>query len=274
MYVFGAILTGFLCSIISGMFGIGGSSTKIPPLRLFLNVPPDLAIGTVLPSVIPTALAGAVTYWRKGLVDFRMVLYCCSGGIAGSFAGAMLTWAIDKYWDVHYLMYLVGAIVLYLAGVTIYRGATGRKLEAEAEGHEFDTGESDDPRGSSKAPLWLLVTIGFAGGFASGLLGLGGGIVLVPCFLYILRLPIKRAFGTSLAVITIIAIPGTIVHTLAGNVSGWLLLYLIIGSVPGAYTGARISFKAGERLLHILFGVLLAAFGVVFIVNEIIQTVG
>jgi len=98
----------------------------------------------------------------------------------------------------------------------------------------------------------------------------GGGIVLIPAFLYLLRLPIKKAFGTSLAVIAVIAIPGTIVHALLGHISWLLFLYLVIGVVPGAYIGAKLSIKAKEPFLYTGFGILVLVFGVIFIVNEII----
>jgi hypothetical protein len=113
--------------------------------------------------------------------------------------------------------------------------------------------------------------IGLVTGLFSGLLGVGGGIVLIPSFLYILHMPLKKAFGTSLAVITVIAIPGTVVHSFLHHISWSLVLYLVIGSIPGAYIGARLSIRTAERVLYVLFGLLLAVFGVVFIVNEIIS---
>jgi uncharacterized membrane protein YfcA len=87
-------------------------------------------------------------------------------------------------------------------------------------------------------------------------------------------MPIKKAFGTSLAVITIIAIPGTVIHTLLGHISWSIFLYLTIGVIPGAYLGASVSIRTNERVLYALFGALIAVFGVIFIVNEIISMVG
>ena len=113
--------------------------------------------------------------------------------------------------------------------------------------------------------------IGLGAGLLSGLLGVGGGVLLIPGFLYILRMPIRRAFATSLAVIAVIAIPGTVVHALLHHISWSLALYLAIGSIPGAYLGARLNLRTAERLLYIMFGALLGIFGVLFIVNEIIS---
>ncbi len=288
MYVLGAILIGFAAAVLAGMFGIGGAGITTPAIRVLLGASPEIALGTTLPVTIPTAASGAVTYYRRGLVEKRVAGYCCLSGIFGATVGALLTWVVN----LHYLMLLTGAIVLYMSGATIYRGVTGRGIESEPAETPPETGEPETcvqpAPGAGGEPLeveepepcayrdsvLLMLAIGLAGGLLSGLLGVGGGLVLIPSFIYLLRMPLKRTFGTSLAVIAVIAIPGTVVHALLGHVSWMLALYLVIGSVPGAYIGARISIRTGERALYVMFGVLLAAFGVVFIVNEIISMVG
>lgn len=269
------------------MFGIGGAAVSTPSIRVLLGASPEISLGTTLPVTIPTAASGAFTYYRQGLVERRAAAWCCFSGFFGAVGGALLTLAVD----LHYLMLLTGAIVLYLSATTIHRGVTGRGVEAEPA--EAPPG-GDDPDACVPEPeagqregstdwksrcgyrdsVGLMLAIGLAGGLLSGLLGVGGGLVLVPGFIYILRMPLKRTFGTSLAVITVIAIPGTIVHALLGHISWTLVLYLVIGSIPGAWIGARISIRTGERVLYVLFGILLAVFGVVFIVNEIISMTG
>lgn len=274
MYVFLAVIIGFAAAVLAGMFGVGGAGLTTPALRVILGTTPAIALGTTLPVVIPTAMVGAYTYHRNGLLDTRLALWCSLGGVFGSVGGAMLT----KVVNLQYLMLLTGAIVLYLAGMTIYRGVTGqvqREVAVEDEtvlspavdgGTEAASGERA-PRRSAV----LYIAVGLASGFFSGLLGIGGGFVLVPAFLYVLHVPIKRAFGTSLAVITVIAVPGTIVHALLGHISWTLFLYLIIGVVPGAYLGAKLAIRAREPFLYLSFGILVAVFGVTFIINEIIH---
>ncbi len=290
--MFGAILIGFVAAVLSGMFGIGGAVVSTPSIRVLLGASPAISLGTTLPVTIPTAASGAFTYYRKGFVEKKVAVYCCLSGLVGAVGGALLTRAID----LHYLMLLTGAIVLYMSGATIFRGVTGRGVEAEPAETPPETGEPDlcDEPTPGPAPssaggasairrteecgyrdsIPLMLAVGLAGGLLSGLLGVGGGLVLIPCFIYILRMPLKRTFGTSLAVITVIAVPGTIVHAFLGHVSWPLVLYLVIGSIPGAFIGARISIRTDERVLYVLFGLLLAVFGVVFIVNEIISMVG
>ncbi|MHB8895418.1 MAG: sulfite exporter TauE/SafE family protein, partial [Candidatus Geothermincolia bacterium] len=191
----------------------------------------------------------------------------------------------------HYLMFATGAMVLYVSVMTIRRGISERPTPADIDeapvaermvlpGEEHLSGERvppGPPEDEQAAPAEcvpsarMALLIGLAAGLMSGLLGVGGGVLLIPGFLYLLRMPIRRAFATSLAVITVIAIPGTIVHSLLHHISWSLVLYLVIGSIPGAYLGARLNLRTTERLLYLMFGALLGVFGVLFIVNEIIS---
>lgn len=272
MFVVLTIVVGFAAAVLSGMFGVGGAVLTTPAIRLVLDASRGVALGTTLPVTIPTTLAGAYTYYRRGLVEVRLVTLAGAGGIAGSVLGASLTSIIS----LRFLMLLTGALILYVSALTVHRGITGHLVSDESRGYDEDVSTADDDYCTryDRRFYILCVAVGFAAGFLSGLLGIGGGVVLVPSFVYILRLPLKKAFGTSLAVITIIAIPGTIVHSLIGHVSGWIFLYLTVGAIPGAYLGARISIRLSERLLYIMFGTLLASFGVVFIISEIINSAG
>jgi uncharacterized protein len=275
MYVFEAIAIGFAAAVLSGMFGVGGAVLTTPAIRVLLDCSPAIALGTTLPATIPTAASGAITYYRRGLVDKRIAFHCCMGGLAGAVGGALLTSVID----LHYLMLLTGALILYVSAVTIRRGVSGHGLDAEPPETPSrlieEPGLTEAPdTGEAESSVWTMLAIGLATGLFSGLLGVGGGLILIPCFIYILHIPLKKAFGTSLAVITVIAIPGTVIHSLLHHISWSLVLYLTIGAIPGAYLGARLSIRTKERVLYILFGLLLAVFGVVFIVNEIISMTG
>ncbi len=270
MHVISTILIGFAAAVVAGMFGIGGASITTPGIRVLLGTSPAYSLGTPLPVTIPTALAGSIIYLRHGLVEKRLAVLCGASGLVGAVGGALLTGVLN----LHYLMLATGMLVLYLAGMTMYRGISGRFLTPSPEGGEEETtgGErAGHPVTYKAAPA---LCIGLAAGFFSGLLGVGGGIVMIPSFLYLLRVPLKKAFGTSLAVITVIAIPGTVVHAFLGHISWSLSLYLVIGAVPGGVIGARLSIRARERVLYILFGSLLTIFGLLFIVNEIISMIG
>jgi len=264
MYVLETLLVGFFAIGLTNMFGIGGATVATPALRLFLGASPAIALGTTLPVTIPAAIAGAFTYHRQGFLDMRVAFYCSLAGIFGSVGGALLTRIIN----LHYLMILTGLVVLYIAMVTVRRGIR-RSTEQSRFASSEEQAEPLKPE-SERLSIPLMLAIGFAGGVLSGLLGIGGGVIMVPGFIYLLRMPLKKAFGTSLAAIAVIAIPGTIVHSFLHHISWSLVLYLTAASIPAAYIGALLSIRTSERLLYVLFGLMLFAFGIIFIVNEVV----
>jgi len=287
MYVFGAILIGFASALLSGMFGIGGAAVSTPSLRLILKTPPGIALGTTLPVTIPTAAAGAYTYWRRGLVDSKVAALCCATGVVGATGGAIAT----RWLDLHYLMIATGVMVLYVSAMTIRRGTSGRGVPSgPEEASPVMDAAAEDPVECEATPaskeaaaesigcyevnVPVALAIGFVAGVFSGLLGVGGGVLMIPGFLYLLHMPLRRSIATSLAVIVVIAIPGTIVHSFLHHISWSLVLYMVLGAIPGAYLGARLNLRTAERVLYILFGAMLGVFGVLFIVNEIISITG
>jgi uncharacterized protein len=287
LQVFLAILIGFLGAVLAGMFGIGGAALTTPSLRLFLGTTPAIALGTTLPVTIPTSASAAITYARRGLVDFRVAGWCCASGVVAAVLGAFST----RYIDLHYLMFATGAMVIYVSVMTIRRGLQEGRGPADIE--EAPVPESQmasslgEPGEECELPVGSpdgaeleegcrpsaarSLAIGAVAGLLSGLLGVGGGVVLIPGFLYVLKMPLRRSFATSLAVITVIAIPGTVVHSFLHHISWSLVFYLVLGAIPGAYLGARLNLRTAERLLYVMFGSLLGAFGILFIVNEIIS---
>jgi uncharacterized membrane protein YfcA len=108
-----------------------------------------------------------------------------------------------------------------------------------------------------RPPAAGLVLMGTAGGFFSGLLGVGGGVVMVPIMVGPLHMPLKRAIGTSLVLITFIVIPGTIVHAALGHINWVIFLWLSIGVIPGAAIGSRWTIRARERTVRRAVGVFL-----------------
>jgi uncharacterized membrane protein YfcA len=106
-----------------------------------------------------------------------------------------------------------------------------------------------------------LVLIGAVTGLYSGFLGLGGGFVLVPMLTRWLSYDIKKAIATSLLTITILAVPGTITHAMLGHIDWRIAGVLVIGVVPGAIVGARLTLGSGERSVRIGFATLLLVVG-------------
>lgn len=117
----------------------------------------------------------------------------------------------------------------------------------------------------------MFIGIGLFAGFVSGLLGIGGGLVIVPLLAGWLGMPLKRALGTSLLAIVALVIPGTITHALLGHIDWTLVVVVTIGAVPGALLGARVALGTHEHTLRILVGSFLLVVAVAYGVAEALE---
>jgi hypothetical protein len=115
----------------------------------------------------------------------------------------------------------------------------------------------------------LKLIIGFICGFFSGFLGLGGGILLIPSLNYIFKKDIRTSFGTSLAIVSVFTVPGTIIHSYLGHVDFLIAFFLAVGVIPGAYAGSKLALILPVRLLRFFFGLLLLTVAAYLAIYEI-----
>jgi uncharacterized membrane protein YfcA len=247
-----AVLSGVGAGVLSGLFGIGGGTVMTPAVQALLGAPPIVALATPLPAIFPTAITGAWTYRQGGQLDVRAAAWIVGPGIAGAVAGAALTEVIETR-----ILLIVTAILLAREAVGILRGARRR--------------EAEDPPVYGR-PI-VLAGIGLGAGFVSGLLGVGGGIVIVPLLIGILRMPLKRALGTSLLAIVALVIPGTVVHAWLGHVDWAIFAALTVGAVPGARVGARLALGTRERTLRLLVGTFVLVAALAYGLGEVVRLV-
>jgi uncharacterized protein len=243
------ILVGFCAGVLSGMFGIGGGVVTTPAVDVLLGGTPIQAVATPLPVIIPTSLVGAATYAKAGEVSFRAAKWAAAPGVLAAIAGAYTTDLVNTHW-----LLLITAALMAWTGVSVGRGRKPRT-----------------PWVKGATPGWKYAAIGTVAGFVSGLLGVGGGIVMVPAFTVVVGMPLRRALGTSLVVIVVLAIPGTIVHWILGHIDWAIFLSLTIGVIPGARIGARIALGVRERTLRLLVGVFLFAVAILYGIQEVIE---
>lgn len=245
LHFLSSVFWGFITGILSGTFGIGGSIISTPALRLAMGTSAEIALGTPLPAIIPSAVVAGYGYAKANFVDRRLVWKLAPFGILGSITGSFVTGFIDS----RYIMIITAIIILYVGYNMLKNG--------------------NKPFLKTKAGTFVEILIGFSSGFISGFLGVGGGIVLIPAFLFILNLPIKVAMGTSLVIISAMAIPGTIVHYFLGHIDILIFLGLTVGVIPGSRIGSLLAIKARESSLKKAFGFFLLLVGIIFIINEL-----
>lgn len=243
-----ALAVGLAAGFYSGLFGVGGASLMTPFLRIVLQVPGHMALGTPLPLVIPTALVGSFVYFRKHMVKIKTTVVCGLSGSIFSVLGALYTISVssETLMLLTALLLCISAAALYFNNVSVKGSASSLQLQDKAFRAFF---------------------IGAVSGSLSGFLGVGGGFILVPLLVVFLHAPLHKAIGSSLAIISIYAVPGSITHFMMGHVDVSLMFLLLIGQTVGAYLGAKYSLKMGENALRrlliwflILLGLSLAAF--------------
>ena len=268
-----AMLAGVLTGVLSGMFGVGGAVVSTPAIRA-LGAGPIIAVGSTLPSIFPASISGALRYHKEELLNVRVMLWTALSGVAASVGGALLVDEVPG--DGHALQILTAGLVAFSA----YRlSRPPRRVEAPDElaiegatdaGPGAEIVSADGLDRPVRPEPWRLVVTGIAAGGLSGLLGVGGGILMVPAFTGWVRLPLKEALGTSLACVGVLAIPGTITHALLGHIDWLYALPLAVGVVPGARLGSLLAIRSSDRMLRKLVGVVLGTIAVVYATGEIL----
>ncbi len=246
-----AALIGFASGIASGAFGIGGALLSTPGIRWFLDTPPLIAVGTTLPVIIPAALTGVFTYARNKLIHLRTAGVLCTTGAVFAVIGALATRSVRGE-----LLLVLTAVLILALSVRMIRPT--------------DTIETS----TIKLSVRSLLIVGSVSGFVSGLLGVGGGVILVPVLTVIMRFPVKLALGTSLAVVAAQSIPGTVTHALIGNIDWSIVGGLVLGVIPGARIGSRAAVATEDAKLRIVVAVAMAALALAFGLSELRNLIG
>lgn len=142
-------------------------------------------------------------------------------------------------------------------------------FSAAASGDAAAAAPTADDSSLSRKQLLQGAAIGLVAGLASGYVGVGGGFIMVPLMLSIIGIPMRKASGTSLIAVMILAIPGVIEQGIIGNINYLAGIAIVVGTIPGAVIGARLVTKVPERTLRLLFGCFLIVAAVMLVLNEV-----
>jgi uncharacterized membrane protein YfcA len=245
-----------IAGVLSGSFSMGGQVLMKPGIRL-LGASPLGAVGTTVPMILPTVATATVTYHRRGLVDWAAVRWAAPGGVIGAIVGSVLAPRVPG--EGHLLQVATAGLMLF-TGVRMMR--RGRRRRDEPPQAPAEVAGRPRPAG------WAMV--GSASGVLSGLLGVGGGVLMVPGFSQLLAMPLVTAIATSLVCAGIFAIPATIAHSLLGTIEWRFAILLIAGAVPGARLGARLTARAGDRRLETAVGVVVTIIAITYAAGELL----
>ena len=250
--------------LLSGMFGVGGGFL-MTPLLIILGVPPAVAVGTEANQVVAASASGFLAHLRRGNVDFRMGSVLLAGGMVGSALGVWLFYIlrqigqIDLVIQLSYTVFLaaIGTLMLVESVCTLWRRERGGATRRGAGSHKWVHGLPLKMR-FRKSKLYisalLPLAIGFFVGVLAAIMGVGGGIVMLPAMIYILGMPTSVVVGTSLFQIVFVTANATFLHAYNNQtVDIVLAALLLLGAVIGAQYGSKIgTLLRGEQLRALL----------------------
>lgn len=249
---------GAVAGFLSGMFGVGGGFL-LTPFLIFLGVPPNVAVATQANQLVGASVSGLLGHWQRRNVDVRLGLVMLAGGTAGSLLGVLLFNLLQRLGQIDLAISILYVALLGVVGLAmvleslvslLWRRRAPLPLEDTAGNWRSRIpGRMYFPRsGLTISPL-LPGGIGFVGGVLVAVMGIGGGFVMVPAMIYMLRMPISLVAGTSLFQILFTTAGATLLQATVNHAVDVVLAFcLLLGGVVGAQWGIRLAARVqGER---------------------------
>lgn len=257
---------GAAIGFISGLFGVGGGFL-LTPLLLFSGVPAPVAVASVTGQVVASSTSGAISYFRRGAIDLQLGAFLVLGGIFGSLAGVWIfgllraSGQLDLFISVGYLVFLgaIGTLMMAESVRSLLRSRRAgppapRRLPGEHSWVQMLPLRMRFKKSKLYISVLPVMLIGFAIGIIGALLGIGGGFILVPALVYILRVPGSVVIGTSLLHLLAVMAMTCLLHAMQSQSVDILLAFcLMVGSVAGAQFGASAGqYLKGDQLRALL----------------------
>lgn len=264
---------GAAVGFLSGMFGVGGGFL-ITPLLIFYNVPPAVAVATGANQVIASSFSGALAHYKRGTIDLKLGGVLLLGGAVGSVAGVALftllrrIGQLDLVVSLLYVIFLggVGGLMLVESIQSMRRVSGGGSGEFRRSGkHNWVHGLPLKMR-FQRSKLYVSVIpvlgLGFLIGILAAIMGVGGGFIMVPALIYLLRVPTNVVIGTSLFQIIFTAAVTTVLQAATNFTIDIVLAFLLmLGGVVGAQFGAAAGRRLRGDQLRALLALLVLAVG-------------
>lgn len=247
------IAVGLFVGVVVGMTGMGGGALMTPILVLFFGVAPMAAVSSDLVVSLFMKPVGAAVHLRRGTVNLQLVKWLCIGSVPAAFAGVLLLRALGRAGDdVNTIVQVSLGIALLLAvGTMLAKEALSRRSPAAADG--------DAPL--TIRPVWT-IAVGVLGGLVVGMTSVGSGsLIIVGLLLLYPTLVAGRLVGTDLVQAVPLVASAALGHLLFGDVGLALTVSLLIGAMPGAWIGARLSASAPQVLVRRALAIVLLASG-------------
>jgi uncharacterized membrane protein YfcA len=278
--IFLILAMGAAVGFVSGMFGIGGGFL-MTPLLIFIGIAPAVAVASVASHIAASSFSGAISYWRRRAIDPALAVVLLTGGTIGTALGV---WTFTQLRALGQLDLMIAlsyvALLTTVGGLMFWEGLrammrTRRGVAAPRRSHGWIHGLPLKMR-FKRSKIYLsvmpVVVVGVVIGFIGAVMGIGGGFILVPIMIYLLRVPTSTVIGTSMVLTLVTMTFATLLHAITNHlVDVVLALILMVGGVTGAQFGARAGQKIRGEQLRLLLGLLVLAVGIRFAIELVIR---
>ncbi|HXJ00375.1 MAG TPA: sulfite exporter TauE/SafE family protein [Micropepsaceae bacterium] len=273
---------GAAVGFLSGMFGVGGGFL-MTPLLVFYGIPPGIAVATQASHITASSLSGALAQWRRQGVDAKMGLMLLGGGLLGSAAGVYVFRILQQLGQIELVVtgsyvVLLGSIGGLMLNESIRTMRAARKGEAPAA---VRTGQHSWIHGLPfkmrfrRSKLYISIipplVLGVLVGVLTAIMGVGGGFIMVPAMIYLLRMPTNVVIGTSQFQILFVTAATTILHATSDQTVDIVLAFLLVlGGVVGVQFGVRLGSQLRGEQLRALLAILVVAVAIRLFVGLVV----
>ena len=257
--------------LLSGIFGVGGGFF-MTPLLIMLGIPPTVAAASDSNQIIGASTSGTLAHFRLGNVDFKMGFLLPAGGVAGGGVGVRVIKLLRAMGNADFLINITYVLMLGLVGGYMFYeslqsmrapNAVTRTKTAKRAESPYQRGlhnlpwQMDFARSGVRLSVLMPLGLGTLVGILAAIMGVGGGFIMVPVMVYLLRMPMHVVVGTSLFQILFTCVNVTVMQSIENHTVDFILaLLLLIGSSFGAQIGTRIGKKLQADQLKILLATL------------------
>lgn len=258
---------GGVVGLLSGIFGVGGGFL-MTPLLIMLGIPPTVAAASDSNQIVGASTSGTLAHFRHGNVDIKMGLLLLVGGIVGGTLGVQIISLLRKMGNADFLISITYVLMLGFVGGYMFLESLQamRKSAKVTTAVEAPRQESlyaklvrimplqmEFSRSGIRLSLLMPFLLGILVGVLAAIMGVGGGFIMVPVMVYLLRMPMHVVVGTSLFQILFTCMNVTVMQAAKNHTVDFILaLLLLLGSAIGAQLGAKVGKKLGGEHLKIL----------------------
>lgn len=273
--------------LLSGLFGVGGGFL-MTPLLMMIGIPPTIAAASDANQIVAASASGTLAHWRLGNVDYKMGLFLLIGGFLGGAVGVQLIKVLRATGGADFLIKMTYVVMLGSVGsFMFFESLTALKKQKKTTS---DSAEASKPSAPKKGLLSSLpmqtyfeksgvthsalvpVVLGFFVGVLAAIMGVGGGFLMVPVMIYMLRMPMHVVVGTSLFQIMFTCIEVTFLQSYTNHTVDFLLaILLLLGSTVGAQVGTVLGKKLHGDQLKILLALIVLAVTVKIVFELVLE---